>query len=246
METEVVLSDGKPCRIRPLGIFELDNVAPSEKLGPYFYEFKLLDGSTAKAYYDLSALDAPPPIPTVPKEEAERGSQAYVAWIERETYEAAVAHQVNQNLVMERYNNAVLQYILDHGLANRSDSTRIVLPEDWQKVYEAALVPEVDEYILADVLERNFKAEYNGMGVLDALQHVDGGAGGYLAVKKWESELMLRLQLSEAEYSQIPVMERARQIVAMKMDDWFSVLESDRISKEMARKNARHSSKTPN
>jgi hypothetical protein len=54
-----------------------------------------------------------------------------------------------------------------------------------------------------------------------------------LAVKKWESELMLRLRLSEEEYSKIPVMDRARQIATMKMDDWFSILESDRISKEM-------------
>lgn len=233
METEVVLSDGKPCRIRVLGIFELDNVAPSEKLGPYFYEFETIDGTVVRDVYDLSSLEHIPQKPETPKEMSGEGTPSWMDWLEYDTYQAALAHQVRQMEIMEKYNNDVLQYILNHSLVNRSDISRIVLPEDWQKVYEAALVPEVDEYLLADVLERNFNAQYGGKSVFEALQGVDGGAGSYLAVKKWESELMLRLRLSEEEYSKIPVMDRARQIATMKMDDWFSILESDRISKEM-------------
>lgn len=236
METKVKLSDGKPCRIRQLGIFELDNVAPSEKMGPFFYTMEMVDGNKVEDVYDLAALEVAPPKPKTPREDAEKGSSEWKSWLEWETYRAALAHYENQHVVTEEYNEAVLQYIVDMSMVNKSDITRIVTPEDWETVYTAALVPEVDENIIAEVLERNFKAQYQNKPVLDALQGVDGGAGGYLAVKKWESELMLRLQFSEEEYSEIPVMERARKIVAMKLDDWMSILEHDRLDAEYKKK----------
>jgi hypothetical protein len=148
-----------------------------------------------------------------------------------------LAHYENQHVVTEAYNEAVLQYIIDMSLVDKSDITRIVTPEDWETVYTAALVPEVDENILAEVLERNYKAHYHNTPMLKALRGIEGGDGAHhLVVKKWESQLALELQLSEEEYSRIPVMERARKIVAMQFDGWNSALEHDRLDAEYKRK----------
>lgn len=85
-----------------------------------------------------------------------------------------------------------------------------------------------------------FRASYQGEPILDALRNnIEGGQGQYLAVTAWELELMLKLQLSEAEYSRIPVGERARKIAAMKINEWIEILESDRHHKEWVAKNAR-------
>lgn len=239
MITTVTLSDGHPCKVRQLGIFELDSVAPSSKLGPFLYDVQMIDGSIVKDVYHITQLQTPPPEPTSPRDSVKPKSEEYYAWLEWETYHAAKAYYEEQQNVIETYNRDVLRHILDYALMNRSDVSRIVTEEDWEKVYQAALVPEVDEILINEVLTKSFKAQYAGRPVLEALQDVEGGAGGYLAVKKWESELMLTLRLSEEEYSAIPVMERARKIVAMKLDDWMGILENDRISKEMEAKKKR-------
>lgn len=84
-----------------------------------------------------------------------------------------------------------------------------------------------------------FRAQYDGKPILEALREVEGSPGEFIATKVWELELMTKLQMSEAEYAEIPLMERARKIVAMKLPDWVGILESERVHKELERKYAR-------
>lgn len=45
---------------------------------------------------------------------------------------------------------------------------------------------------------------------------------------------MLAMQLSEEEYSRLPVMQRARVICALKLPDWMSSLEIDMSSRKLS------------
>lgn len=241
MIVKIKLSDGKPCQVRQLGIFELDPVVPAEELGPFFYEVTMMDGSKAKEIYTVDSLARPPAEPKIPRHEVQPKTRAFEEWLEYDTYKAALAHYEHQHVVTERYNEAVRKYILTNALVNRADIQRIVTADDWHEFFTNALIAEVDENLIAYVLDINFKASYGGMPVLSALQAVEGTPGQYVAVKKWEAELMLELKLSEEEYSKISVIERARKIVAMKLDDWMSVLDSERMRIKSEAERARRS-----
>ncbi len=62
---------------------------------------------------------------------------------------------------------------------------------------------------------------------------MEGGHGEVIAIKLWENELMIRMRLSEDEYIKIPKAERARKVVAMKLQSWFTMLESEVFRQEM-------------
>ena len=68
---------------------------------------------------------------------------------------------------------------------------------------------------------------------------MEGGHGEVVAIRLWENELMIRMHLSEEEYVKIPKAERARKVVAMKLQSWFSMLESEIYRKEMEERRGR-------
>jgi hypothetical protein len=43
----------------------------------------------------------------------------------------------------------------------------------------------------------------------------------------WEKKVMMEMQLTEDQYIALPRAERARNVCALKLNDWFSVLESE-------------------
>lgn len=43
----------------------------------------------------------------------------------------------------------------------------------------------------------------------------------------WEKKVMLEMQLTEEQYIRLPRAERARNVCALKLNDWFEVLESE-------------------
>jgi hypothetical protein len=59
------------------------------------------------------------------------------------------------------------------------------------------------------------------------------GLGEFSALRAWEMELMLSLQMTEEQYSLIPLKERARMVAGMKRKEWMKALETDRSIKEM-------------
>jgi hypothetical protein len=52
-----------------------------------------------------------------------------------------------------------------------------------------------------------------------------GGNGEVIAIRLWESELMVNMRMTEEEYLEMDRKERARKVVAMKLRGWFDLLE---------------------
>lgn len=137
----ITLSDGLPCHVRQLGLYEL-NGKGREILGPYRYSLLLATGQIVEDEYDLRALDYTPQAPDKPVGEVENGSIDWYDLQEYETYLAALAHE---KLRIESYHGYV-QDVIDYILANcvgEADRARIVTADDWDKIYQAALVPEL-------------------------------------------------------------------------------------------------------
>ena len=61
---------------------------------------------------------------------------------------------------------------------------------------------------------------------------MEGGHGEVIAIRLWESELMIRMHMQEEEYLKIDKPERARKVVAMKLRGWFDMLEQHVSRKE--------------
>lgn len=61
---------------------------------------------------------------------------------------------------------------------------------------------------------------------------MEGGHGEVIAIRLWESELMIRMRMQEHEYLKMDKAERARKVVAMKLRGWFEMLEQQVARKE--------------
>lgn len=151
----VTLSDGNSCKVRQLGLFELDNVG-REVLGPYKYSLLLATGQVVEDTYDIRALTYTPTKPDMAVEEIKPGMPEYDQLLDYETYLAALAHEQKRIESYEGYVNDVAQYIL-HNCLSPEDRNRIVEPGDWDAVYQAALVPQLTEVGVAACLRDTFQ-----------------------------------------------------------------------------------------
>lgn len=61
---------------------------------------------------------------------------------------------------------------------------------------------------------------------------MEGGHGEVIAIRLWESELMVRMRMQEPEYLKMDKSERARKVIAMKLRGWFEMLEQQVARKE--------------
>lgn len=148
----VTLSGGESCRVRQLSLFELDNKA-REIIGPYRYSILLATGQIVESEYDLRAIETPPIKPEKPALEIENGSSEWYQLQEYETYLAALAHEQARIESYEGYVNDIAEYILSRCV---EDNSLILNDDDWQKVYQAALVPQLTEEGIADTLRVTF------------------------------------------------------------------------------------------
>ena len=229
MHKEVFLSDGGPCQVRVLGLFELEQVGP-EIPGPYTYDILTVTGVIYRVEYDLTRnLQRPPQKPAeTPPDELEPASPQWAAWNEWDHFQAAIAHERARFDAIEIYLANVAVYITEHCL-EPTDRIRLVEPEDYRAVYAAALVPKLTLDDIEQAL-KSYRASFKGDSVLQAIFSMKGGDSGSRAdmVQLWEAELMNSLGISdpesEAAYAQLPVFERARKLVAHKLPDWFTVL----------------------
>jgi hypothetical protein len=103
---------------------------------------------------------------------------------------------------------------------------------DWEAVYNAALCPQVEIEDIKAAMVNNFGARWAGKEIFDALENVEGGMGEYVSTKVWETNLMITLGETEAIYSERGIKERARMLAALKIPEFFGILESDRVLKE--------------
>lgn len=157
MEKTIILSDGRACRVRQLGLFELDDVG-QEILGPYRYSILLATGQIVEDEYNIHALTSAPVAPAKPANEIEQGSQEWYDLKEYETYLAALAHEKLRIESYEQHLNDIAVYILNN-CVEIEDRSRIVEAEDWDKVHLAALVPQLTEEGLAQCLRQTFQGQ---------------------------------------------------------------------------------------
>lgn len=179
----VTLSDGQTCKVRQLGLFELDGVG-REVLGPYRYSLLLATGQIVEDEYDIRTLTYTPTKPDIPANEIEQGSPEWYQLQDFDTYTAALAHEKLRIESYEGYVNDVARYILHNCLASE-DRNRIVEPEDWDTVYTAALVPHLTESGVAETLKSTFQGfiwEYGDIRRADAVSQREGQIVGDSAV----------------------------------------------------------------
>jgi hypothetical protein len=230
MYKEVTLSDGLPCLVRVLGLFELDAIGPDIP-GPYRYSILTYSGQVYEAEYPL-----PEKPPEKPEGEPPPGTVEWKQQQEYDTYLCALAHEETRAQVVEEWLNNVATYILEHCLSP-DDRLRLVDPEDYQAVYAAAPVPKLRLEDIEAALRQTFRAEFGGQGVLGALWKLEPGEGKLNPIALWEAQLLNELGLvseeEEAQYAHLPVMARARKVAAFKLADWLGSLEIERVRKEM-------------
>ncbi|MCG3207323.1 MAG: hypothetical protein FOGNACKC_00923 [Anaerolineae bacterium] len=147
MFTEVTLSDEKPCRVRQLDLFELDDVGPEDP-GPFTYKVKTGDGQEYDIEYDLEqALRRPPKEP-----QADDSQWVFTEWVR---YQAALKHHGERVKAAAQWQKNVLQYILQNCL-DAADRDRVVTEADYEAVSKAAHVPQLKLEDLEDVLQNTF------------------------------------------------------------------------------------------
>lgn len=215
--------------MRRLGLFEIDDI-PKDIPGPYSYTVHLLGGDDYEMPYDIeSAMETPPEEPSIPLEEAIAGEPEYYDWQNWLRHQEALAHQAKIYEAYALYCERVAQYIRENCL---EEGLVIDNPDDWALVYNAALCPQVTQADIQAAMSQTFGARWAGKELFDALEHVEGGLGEYISSKVWETELMIRLGETESAYTERGVKERARLIAALKIPQFFSILESDKAIKE--------------
>lgn len=149
----VTLSDGQPCKVRQLSLFELDGKG-REVLGIYRYQLLMATGQIVEDTYDIRALTYTPTRPDMPLDQIKPGSTEWQQLQDYETYLAALAHEQLRIESYEGYVNDIALYILTHCI---DDKNRVITPADWSKVYQAAIVPQLTEEGVAACLAETFQ-----------------------------------------------------------------------------------------
>lgn len=152
--TEVTLSDGVPCSVRRLGLFELDGIR-LDTIGPFTFQDTTLTGDTFDIEYDGSQWVIPPEKPDKPINEIEEGSEEWYQYREAQLYEGWVNHEKRRVEDVVSYCHRVAAYILDNAIS-QDDRRRIYTESDWEAIHFAALTPQVTQEDIAAVLRDTF------------------------------------------------------------------------------------------
>jgi hypothetical protein len=175
------------------------------------------------------AIQSPPEKPSIPLEEAVAGEPEYYLWQNWLRHEEALAHQVKVYEAYAAYCERVAAYIRSNCL---EADVVIDNADDWGLIYNAALCPQVTMEDVQNAMTHTFGAKWAGKELFNALGSVEGSLGEYISTKVWETDLMIRLGETEAAYTERGIKERARMIAALKIPQFFTILESDRAIKE--------------
>lgn len=153
MEKTITLSDGKPCTVRVLGLFDLDHINLHGRLPGEFKEEFEMGGKTV--YRKYVPPDIPPLRPIGERKDAIKGSAEWHDWLEYETYELYIEHRRKEADVVSRYVEDVAAHILDHCI-EYEDVSRIVEPEDWRELRRIALSARLTREDLETALADTF------------------------------------------------------------------------------------------
>jgi hypothetical protein len=228
--TEIVLSDGKECHVETLGIFELDSV-PLPHMAMFTYDMEMITGDVKQVELDLSRYETLPEKPDVEEHELVEGTPAWYKWREWQLVQAALLHNRLRVEAAHEYCEKIKYLILDKAIA-AEDIPRIKTIEDWRKVCWAALVPPLERKHLAEILRSTFNASYDDEEIFDAMDEASKGMGSYNAIRLWENQIANQLGLLDWQYAQLPLEERGRRIIALKLTDWLEHLDAERRRKK--------------
>lgn len=137
----VTLSDGDPCEVRVLGLYELDSV-PIGDIEDFKYDYQISESQVTKKTYTLRDWTEAPQKPDTPKELCEAGSLGWAMWNAWDLYEAVLQRRYEQIEAAERHAHEVGRYVIRECLAE-GDRGRVRLPGDLEVILQAALVEEL-------------------------------------------------------------------------------------------------------
>ena len=226
MFNTITLSDGLPFRVPQLGIFELDELREAP-MGVFTYEVEVM-GKRYDVEFDISTWDHVPVKPDNPNPKPE--TPEWYALQEYTLYQAGVLHEERRQQQMYQYVEKVGRYILRKC---PDDINRIITYNDWEKIYNTALVPQLTVEILATTLQKTYQASFEGIDVFEALSELGNDTGGsYNTLRQWENEVMLRMRMTELEYALLPLDERARKVCAIFLPEIMAALSADKYRRE--------------
>lgn len=229
MELNVTLSDKTTIPVKRLGIFELDNLTP-EPIGYFTYKMKALTGNEYDVEFDPSLYDEPPTKPEQLESEIEEGTPEWYQLMDWQLYQGAMLHEKKRRELVNEYKETVAKYILNR-CVSENDQKLITTQEDWENVYNAALVPQLTIELLTETLNKTYNAEFLGKNVFEAMESLEKGTGHYNTLRLWENKLMIEMRMTEVEYAMLPLEERARKVCALFLEPIMSSLESDHRDK---------------
>jgi hypothetical protein len=225
---QVTFANGYTAEVKRLGIFELDKL-PKPDLGSYRYKLKTLGGEVLEQEYDPFAYEEqdrePPTKPEKPEHAIEFDSQEWHQLHTWRRHQAALIHHDLRLKSMQLYFEAIVAYILTTCIS--SEALEQMSEEDWPLVYESALIEPVSMELIDQVLKDTYEAEYAGRPIFDARKELPESLASYNVLRVWENQLANELKVRDEELALWPAVERARRIVAMKIDKWMESLEMD-------------------
>lgn len=141
MYKTVTLSDGGPCEVRVLELYELD-VIPDNTPEDFQYDYQISESQVTKKAYTLRDWTEAPEKPTTPKELCTHGSLEWAMWNAWDLYEAVLQRRYEQIEATEAHAHDVARYVIRECLAE-GDRGRVRLPGDLEAVMGAAMVEEL-------------------------------------------------------------------------------------------------------
>lgn len=223
MYNDILTEADETITVRRLRIFELDLEVLRPRPKPYIITIEGYGGS----FQQVFNLSVSREEPSTPQELCEENTLEWYDWREYLRYKEGVLHYKKILELMLEYYEKVAQYILETCVPE--DQHNLIITEnDWNGVYCAALCPEVELEDLKYVTHHIFMAEYNGFPLFDSFESiVEGGLGAYLSIRAWEVRLRKELRMTEEEYTQLGIMDRAIMLMAEKIPEMITQIDME-------------------
>ncbi len=237
----VWLSDGRHCRVRVLGLFELDSIGP-EVPGQYSYEYVDAFGVARTEEYPLRErleIWGVPEKPDGTEEEAIGNKALYDQWVEYKTFEAAIAWESERLKTLEVRLNNIARHITQEALAP-ADRLRVRTAEDYQVVYQAAALEPMTRAAFEDALTNLLKATHGDgdFTLLETYLNLPGESETKVDLfRKWEYSLINALGIydrnEEIQYLMRDISERALRLAVQHFGDMVQAIHMEKIRQEM-------------
>ncbi len=162
------LSDGKEIEVRRLKFLELEDRVPNEDPGLYVHTYSV-NGYPQEVAYGLQDYEEIPEKPPKPLHEAEPDSYLEAQWEQYHLYRAVLTHERRRSDIRDEYLVNCAKYILDTCISEE-DRQRVLTAEDYQKVFNGALCPEVTEGDIVAVLATTFQGHVEGQAFMEFIE----------------------------------------------------------------------------